>query len=237
MADSGSRSEYEALAPILGELEIPWLPMLGNHDNAVNFLSVFGNPREMLAGLVPGALGIRHDPASEPGLQYAVDWGSLTFIALDTLSPADGEGGRLGSGRLAWLSRMLEETESPTVVIGMHHPPFATGIHSMDRIGLQNPEDFWRTLDDSPVKVQAVLCGHQHRTVSTSLRGVWAGICPSSAHQIVLDLEWAEHPLFAMEPPGFRVCIAEDGFFVAHVQAIGDYGPRYPFHEDGVLKI
>jgi hypothetical protein len=32
LTDSGERSDFEAVRAILGELELPWLPLLGNHD-------------------------------------------------------------------------------------------------------------------------------------------------------------------------------------------------------------
>ena len=48
-------------------------------------------------------------------------------------------GGALCPTRLRWLDRTLRASDRPTV-IAQHHPPFATGLTIMDRMGLADPD-------------------------------------------------------------------------------------------------
>ena len=122
----GRESEYAALSRALETFSLPVTLMLGNHDRRDAFRAAF-----------PDA------PVSVEGhVQASVDTGALRLLTLDTLDgPPWVEGqdaGRLCAARLGWLESRLAEAPDRPVLVFAHHPPMATGIEGMDRIGLQD---------------------------------------------------------------------------------------------------
>ena len=116
----------------------------------------------------------------------------------------------------------------------MHHPPFATGIVSMDQMGLRTAyplEPIFRR----HANVERILCGHLHRTILTRFGGTVALTCPSPAHQVALDLLPDHPPMFVMEPPGYMLHRWSDEECVTHGVAVGPYDGPYPFYEHGKL--
>jgi 3',5'-cyclic AMP phosphodiesterase CpdA len=111
----------------------------------------------------------------------------------------------------------------------MHHPPFKTGIAHMDEMGLVNPEALQRIVSRHP-QVERILCGHLHRPIQTRFAGTLASTCPSTAHQIALDLSARGAPRFVIEPPGYQLHLwsAEAGLR-SHTAAVGEFAGPYPF--------
>jgi 3',5'-cyclic AMP phosphodiesterase CpdA len=143
--------------------------------------------------------------------------------------PGEGEGALCGE-RLAWLDRTLAaRSDVPTLVL-MHHPPFLTGIGHMDRIGLRGRDGF-AALMRRHAHVAAVLCGHVHRTIHARVGGCSALICPSVAHQVVLDLRQAGPSAFCLEPPGYMLHRWHDHQLVSHAAVLGDWPGPYPFFD------
>jgi len=155
--------------------------------------------------------------------------GSLRIVGLDTLVPGAGRGA-LCSDRLTWLDATLgTEPDVPTVIL-MHHPPFLTGIAHMDRLGLTGREEFAAIAARHP-QIQAILCGHVHRTVHARVGGRAAMICPSPAHQVALDLTADGPSAFRLEPPGYMLHRWHDNQLVSHAAVIGDWPGPFPFFD------
>ncbi len=167
-------------------------------------------------------------------IQYAVDAGPLRLIALDTVIPGKG-GGELCATRLAWLEARLAEAPGRPTLILMHHPPFATGIGHMDRIGFADPRPLEAIVRRHPA-IERILCGHLHRPIQTRFGGTLASTCPSPAHQVVLDLAPDAASQFALEPPGYQLHLWREGAgLVSHTAFVGDFPGPYPFHESDAL--
>lgn len=219
LVDLGSAEEYACLRAILAPLSQPLLVVPGNHDERESLRRAFAD-----GGYLP-ASGFLH---------YAVDDHPLRIIGLDTLIPGQG-GGELCAERLAWLARTLAARPAAPTLILMHHPPFATGIGHMDRIGLQGRQAFAALLAQHP-QVQRVLCGHLHRTIHAQVGGRAVLTAPSTAHQVALDLREQAPSAFRMEPPGFMLHRWADDMLVSHVANIGDFAGPFPFFdENGAL--
>ena len=78
--------------------------------------------------------------------------------------------------------------------------------------------------------VERVLCGHHHRPIQLRWAGTIGSVCPSTAHQVMLDLAPHEDATFTMEPPGFQLhAWIPDTGLVTHTVPVGDYGGPYPF--------
>ncbi|OLO08385.1 phosphodiesterase [Salinicola sp. MH3R3-1] len=216
--DFGRPEEYATLAERLAPLEIPWYLIAGNHDD-----------RQAMRAAFP-----EHDYLGEgPFIQYAIERFPLRLLALDTLIPGEGRG-ELCAQRLDWLAaRLAEQPERPTLIF-MHHPPFATGIAHMDAIGLTGAAEMAAIVRDYP-NVERIICGHVHRTIFQRFAGTIASCCPSTAHQVALDLRDNGPSAFVMEPPGYQLHLWRDGELITHHAVFGDYGMPHPFHEEGGL--
>lgn len=217
LTDFGRPEEYALLRELLAPLGKPIYLVPGNHDEREAMRQAF-RPE----GYLP-----------ETGfLHYAVENYPVRLIGLDTVIPGE-SGGRLCEERLDWLDRSLAQApERPTLII-MHHPPFATGIAHMDRIGLDGAERFAQILARHP-QVERVLCGHLHRSIQAPIgRRAIASTAPSTAHQVALDLSPDGPSVFILEPPGYQLHLWKESGFVSHTAVIGRYAGPYPFYEDG----
>ena len=214
LVDFGDDAEYAHLREIMAPLRIEIIAIPGNHDAREPMRRAFADHLH----LPPGEF-----------LQFAVQRGPLRIVGLDTLVPGAGRGA-LCSDRLTWLDAALgAEPDVPTVIL-MHHPPFLTGIAHMDRLGLTGREEFAATAARHP-QIQAILCGHVHRTVHARVGGRAAMICPSPAHQVALDLTADGPSAFRLEPPGYMLHRWHDNQLVSHAAVIGDWPGPFPFFD------
>jgi Icc protein len=214
LVDKPDPQSYGLLREILATLPLPVYLLPGNHDE-----------RNTLRAAFPDHRYLRNDGEF---LQYAIDEYPLRLLALDTVIPGRAEG-RLCAQRLDWLERRLAESDAPTV-IALHHPPFSTGIGHMDRMGLDDPPALARIVRRFP-HVQRIVCGHLHRPIQALFAGTLASVCPSSAHQVLLDLKPGNPARFVLEPAAFQLHLWDDGVLVTHTAYTGRYDGPYPFDD------
>ena len=112
----------------------------------------------------------------------------------------------------------LAESSRPTV-IAQHHPPFETGMTGMDRMRLSNPDAEGAIIRKYPY-VERVICGHYHRNIQARFGGTIASVCPSTAHQLLLDLVPDAGIRFTLEPSAFHLHWWNGKELVTHTQLI-----------------
>lgn len=214
LVESGTRESYRFLRTLLAPLPMPVFVLPGNHDDRAALRAEFGDHAYL--------------SQCEPFVQYALDDWALRIVALDTVVPGE-DGGRLCDERLAWLDRTLERAPRKPTLVVMHHPPVRTGLEDMDEMGLDNTAAFASVLARHP-QVERIVCGHIHRPVTARFAGVPVSVCPSTAHQIALDLGREEPLAYSMEPPAYQLHFwsAGDGL-VTHTAYVGAYDGPYPF--------
>jgi Icc protein len=202
LADHASDSEYEQLAALVADLEVPVYVLAGNHDDR-------------------DALRRHFDLTGELGtpLQYAVDLGSMRLIALDTTRPGH-DGGELNQERLAWLDAELAAVPDKPTLLAMHHPPLATGIPAFDEIGLPVADQraLGEVVQRHPQALR-LIAGHVHRTIVGALAGRPVLSLASTFAQARLSIG-AERFEFVAEPAGFAVHALLDGELSSHVQPV-----------------
>jgi 3',5'-cyclic-AMP phosphodiesterase len=218
LVDTGEAEEYAHLRALLAPLAMPVFVIPGNHDAREPLRQAFAAD-----GYLP----------RDGFLHYTIEDWPLRLIALDTLIPGE-TGGELCRERLSWLERALAAAPGQPTLILMHHPPFATGIGHMDRIGLSGSPRFAEIIARHP-QVERILCGHLHRAIDRRFAGTVAGTAPSTAHQVVLDLAPAAPLAFALEPPGYQLhSWNEADGLVTHTAVIGDWPRLHPIGQGKV---
>lgn len=172
LTEGGTPESYAALRELLAAANAPVFLIPGNHDK----------PDAMRAAFPDHAYW-----GTGPFMYYTIEEWPLRLIGLDTRRDQH-PGGEMSADRLAWLKDQLDAQPDRPTLIFMHHPPFRTGIWWMDAIGLRGAdalEDLVRGYDN----IEAVVCGHIHRPVTRRWGGTIATVAPSTAHQMMLDLE------------------------------------------------
>jgi 3',5'-cyclic-AMP phosphodiesterase len=206
LTDNGTAEEYGLLAEILAPLNVPLYLAVGNHDERPMLRAAFPNHKYL---------------AGEDGfVQYAIEDFAVRLVVLDTLVPGK-PGGVLCERRLAWLDRTLAASDRPTIV-AQHHPPFPTGLSFMDRMSLADPASEAAVISRYP-QVERIICGHHHRNSQARFAGTVASICPSTAHQLLLDLVPGADIRFTFEPSGFQLHLWNGDQLISHTAVVEDY--------------
>lgn len=180
LVNTGRREEYRLLRDRLDLLPFPYALLPGNHDD-----------RSALRMLFPEQAWSANSLCCQ-----RIDIGDGTLLLLDTVIPGE-ESGEIATAQLDWLEEACPE--SRPVLLAQHQPPFPVGIAGMDAIRCRGGQQLARWLARHEA-VEALLCGHVHRFVSTCFARRPAIVAPSPAHQIALQ----NGPLaYTLEPGGY----------------------------------
>lgn len=214
LADKGDPLAYQHLREILADLQIRYFVIPGNHDRIPEFRAAFADQSYL--------------PVDGELIQYVIDDYPLRIVAAHSVVPGRIYG-RLSGESLAWLDRTLgEEPQRPTVVM-MHHPPFATGLPHFDVVGMDEFPGLERVIARHP-QVERILAGHVHRAMQIRFAGTIASACPSTAHQVAVDLRADGADTFTLEPPGFQLHRWNGRALFSYTVNIGNYPGPFPFH-------
>nr|WP_137677674.1 metallophosphoesterase [Parerythrobacter lutipelagi] len=170
LTDHGDKDSFEKTAALLEVIPCPILPMVGNHDSREGLLHAFP------------------DTPTEGGfVHYAHEQDGLRLLMLDTLE--DGRhGGAFCTDRRDWLRGQLDAHRDTPTLIFMHHPPVVSGVDWMD----PDPDEDWIANFADAIaghdQILAIHCGHLHRPIQTTFRGVPLGVTASVAPLVSLDL-------------------------------------------------
>lgn len=208
LVDHYRPDQYQRLRQIMSGLAMPFRLMVGNHDHRENLRAAFPDHAYL------GHAGF---------VQYVLQDFPFRIIALDSQKTGYPEG-ELCAERLAWLrDRLAEQPERPAIV-ALHHPPFDGGIVQMDTHRLNTGcDELAEILSENP-QVERVICGHIHRPMTAVVGGRVTMSCPSTSHQIRLEIGRPEAIGIAAEPPGALVHVwRPPAGLVSHSVPIGDF--------------
>jgi 3',5'-cyclic-AMP phosphodiesterase len=206
LVDAGNEEEYRRLQKLLAPLKMPVYLIPGNHDDRDALRSAFADHAYL------GHIG-------EP-VCYCVAEHPLRLIALDTTVPGE-TGGALDRRQIDWLAEQLDVAPRQPALIFMHHPPFKTGIATMDEIGLDATGAahlgavVWRH-----PQIALLTCGHVHRGIQVRWNGTIASVCPSTAYQYGLNLESHGLQPSSDEPPAYQLHCWNGVELVTHTVAV-----------------
>lgn len=203
LTHKGDVASYERLRDLLTPLKPPTHLMLGNHDNRENFLKVFP------------------DTAIDPNgfVQSIIDTTDARLLLLDTLfgPPYDypaSHAGELCEKRLSWLQTAMTESVKPCVLF-MHHPPMQTGFAAMDPIMLRDADAFYEATNRAG-GAQHLICGHIHRTISGTNRGLSYSMFKSFVGQMPMDFTTTDTKTEVHEPPAYGILLLNSQGIIVH---------------------
>ncbi len=209
LSENGTPEEMNVIVAELDRLRAPVLPLPGNHDRRDTFRSAFdmkwaseNSDQTHLSWVVS------LDSASEP----------VQVIGLDTVVPGC-HGGAFDHERELWLGAVLADASDCPTVIAMHHPPFNSGIHWMDEMGLVGADAFADLVSDHP-NVVRILCGHLHRPITTTVGGVTTTVGLSTTHHVGLNLDPNATPEVIRDPAGYQLHYFNGSHWVTHTRHI-----------------
>lgn len=214
ITNDGEMADFEAAAQCLAGLSMPVIVTLGNHDLREAARAVLGH--------LPGVPGQGH-------FAFAIDEYPVRIVMVDTLVEGAPHG-RVGTEQLRWLDETLAAMPDKPTFVGLHHPPFTTGIGFMDRIGLRDTAEFAGVIARHR-QVKRVLAGHVHRPFTTCVGGAIAMTCPGAAHQVAIDFRAGGPENWSADPPGFLLH-QWTGTEVISIEMPVDISPGRSFSDD-----
>jgi Icc protein len=201
----GTDAEYDKLAEVLAPLEMPVLPIPGNHDTRAGLRRCFPD----------------HPwPDARSGgdhLSWVIELEGVRIIGLDTTVPGE-PGAAFDPDREEWLRTVLAASHAGPTLLAMHHPPFVTGIEWMDAAGFAGLDRFVAVIADAAV--DRIICGHMHRPMSSMVAGVSAEVGMSTAVHIALDLAPDGPVQVVRDPIGYRIFRVDDSAIVGHTRYV-----------------
>jgi 3',5'-cyclic AMP phosphodiesterase CpdA len=150
---SESVRQAQVFLDMMGDLTVPWYPIMGNHEAQGN------------------GWGVARDMIFQGGsTYYSFDHNESHFVVLDAFMPSAWF--TLSEEQMDWLSEDLGQTAKPHVFVFVHAPLYPLGPH----IGESLDSDIH--LRDSLAElfveheVDVVFCGHEHFYASFGYRGL-----------------------------------------------------------------
>jgi Icc protein len=184
---------YTHFRRLFGPLGLPVLCLPGNHDE----------PEAMRRELdrAPFLLGGHHD------------LGPWRIVLLDSCIPGSASG-RLSETTLAALEKSLASAGDRHVMVCLHHHPMPMSSRWLDRVGLENADEFLHVTDAHP-NVRAIVWGHVHQNYDGMRKGVRLLATPSTCAQFLPN---ADDFAVDRRPPGYRTLeLRADGSVVTEV--------------------
>lgn len=208
LAAWGREGDYRKLVELMSPLDVPILPLPGNHDDRNGLRSTF-----------PGVPWADAEHAS-----WVTDVAGVRLIGLDSTLPGE-PGAAFDEEREAWLRAVLAGRSTVPTILALHHPPFRTGVDWMDRAGFVGLDRFVEVVAENPV--DRIVCGHLHRPITTTVAGVPTQVGPSTIEAVHLDLVENARPKLILDPVGYNVIAVDGPSIVTHTRYIDTGAPAF----------
>jgi 3',5'-cyclic-AMP phosphodiesterase len=184
---------YAHIRRMFGSLGMPVLCIPGNHDDPVAM-------RRELRGA----------PFTVGGFS---DVGNWRLVLLDSCLPGSASG-RLTEQTLDELDKALTGAGNRHCLVTLHHHPIPMNSRWLDRVGLENAEEFLSVIDRHD-NVRAIVWGHVHQAYDGLRNNVRMLATPSTCAQFVPH---ADEFAVDRRPPAFRTLELQlDGSLITEV--------------------
>ena len=158
LTHNGSSSSYAIFKEIIEPISANLAIVAGNHDNKLNLSSAFS--QNYLTKLT------------------IADW---EIISMDSVQD-NKTSGFLRKDELKLLTENILSSTKKFIVLCLHHPPISMESNWDDQKSLENPDDFFNTIDQFS-SIKAVIWGHAHQGSEFIRNDVKLFSCPSTTLQ------------------------------------------------------
>lgn len=184
---------YVHFRKLFDEFGVPILCLPGNHDVPAAYHRELNGKPFVLGG--------------------HVDLGAWRIVLLDSCIPGAAQG-RLSPVALSELDRALGGAATRHALVCLHHHPVAMGSGWLDKVGLENADEFFATLDRHR-NVRGVVWGHVHQHFDSLRKDVRLIATPSTCAQF---LPHADEFAVDVRPPAYRTFeLHPDGRLITEV--------------------
>lgn len=211
ISHGGTAESYALFRREIERLKVPYYVIPGNHDKREAMRQAFCD-----AGYMP----------KSRKLNWAIELNAVQLIGLDTLVEGEG-GGVIDEATAAFLACCLSRNRQKPALIAMHHPPFNSGIHFMDDIGLKGARLLQGALENARPKVR-IICGHVHNMMVGCIGNTVAISAPSPASSFPVDYRPNAPAGFVTRPGGYMLHEWHGAFRSTEINLCEADGP-FPF--------
>lgn len=207
MVNRGTRADYDGVSEQLRGLPMPYLPMVGNHDNRDLVRQVLEVP----------------DICMDDFIQFKTSTPDGLIVCLDT-QKAGSDAGEFCEARKAWLRDVLAGAGDTPVYLFMHHPPMTLGLPMQDIDNMENGQEFLDIVSRFDC-VRYMFIGHVHRPISGAIGRIGFSTMRSVLYQAPAprpDWTWDTFKP-SQEAPQFGVVEINDGAMTLHYETFCDY--------------
>lgn len=212
ITDTGDIESYYAFREQIERLTIPYFLIPGNHDLKESMLTCFSDKLTL--------------DAKTQKINWVHDFDDIRLIGLDTSVP-NVPGGILDDLTLAFLSESLLKAQGKPVLIALHHPPFQSGNHFMDNIGLDGIVKLEAILSASNNDIRLV-SGHLHSNIVATIGNKVAMSSVAISSAFLTDYRKDAPIGFSTDPRGYMIHEWDNGFRSTSIPLITGTGP-HPF--------
>jgi Icc protein len=194
LSQDGSKTSYQQLAKLFKAFSCPILWTPGNHDNPQHAEAILKNT----------------PLRSDKWIQLPSGW---VIILLNSYWKGHLEGA-LPRSELTFLKEILEKFPSQNKMIFLHHHVMPVESEWLDKLMLQNPEEFFSIIDHYSA-IKAVISGHTHQEFVEKRRSIPFITTPATSFQV---LKKSQHFALDTVEPGYRYFnLYPDGHFDTEV--------------------
>ncbi len=190
---------------VLSQLKYPLYVARGNHDDPQALCDYFPN--------------LPHE--NKHRIDYDFIHDDYHFIVLDSFGHVQ-PAGEIEPEQLIWLQKKLEQSNSASIVIVVHHLPVWTGNGWLDaRMRIINGDELFDVLQPYQSRIRVLLFGHIHVPSTHWYRGILCSSAPAVFSQFIFPDDPQER-FTVTSPGGFSfVTITTNQVSILHHQ-LGD---------------
>ncbi len=162
LVHDASEQGYQRVRERFEQFDLPVFCLPGNHD-------------------LPAVMGKCLNSGKPVSVAKTIVRNNWLIMMLDSTILGQ-EGGHLDAAELECLDTALKEHPDHHALVCLHHHPVVINSAWMDRMALDNPQDFFEVIDRYP-SVSGVLWGHIHQVFEAERMGVRLMGSPSTCIQ------------------------------------------------------
>lgn len=198
ISQSCTEKSYQLFADTVSDFNLPVFCIPGNHDDPVLLQTHFP-----------------HTPVN----QISSVMMDNTLIMLVNTQVKQQQYGHVNSENIKQICDLLNNHRDKQAIIVMHHSPLNINSEWMDKIGLNNGDEFIQAVAEHD-NLKLILFGHVHQAIDKKYKHIQLFATPSTCYQFKPE---KADMVYDNLKPGYRfVKISPDGTIFSHIKRIAN---------------